>query len=275
MKTVHPSEFPSINVLITGPAKRGKTNAAASAPGKVLYNNFDLPNATRLIHRRFGEAILEPALPAYEGGQRRLFAHMIEVAKIARDPEPLGVQTVVVDPVGELYRRLLEEFANRSVRPSLPTYGEVSVQVERFCRGLCESPAVNTVLVCHEMLQQDGEELVSIPFTGTKSGSADLGAKLQSMVDVVAYAGVIETQGNEHFLGRAASRDGSKLYVSQLIPYKGRLGGDRFDCLGDWRPSDISDWVEAIMRYEAGEEIERFDLDLVGAATNKSKEEKR
>lgn len=264
MDTVTPTEFPRINVLITAGGKRGKTNAAASAPGKVLYNNFDLPNATRLIHRRFSDKIIEPRLPEQVPGQRRLFAHMIELMKIANNPQPLGIETIVVDPVDGLYRRLLEEFSNRSVRPTLPTYGEVSVQVERFCRALCEAPDVNAIIVCHEFLQQDGEELVSIPFTGTKAGSPTLGAALQSMVDIVAYQGQIDVTGAT---GPAASRDGTKLYTSQLIPLKGRLGGDRFNCLGDWRPSDISEWLEAITRYEAGEEIEQFDAARLGLTT--------
>jgi molybdopterin converting factor small subunit len=173
---------------------------------------------------------------------------MMEVMNALQNPEQTVCDTVVVDTVGELYRRLLEEFSNRSIRPSLPTYGEVSVQVERFCRALCMVPHVNTVICAHDMMMQNGEEVVFIPYTGTKAGSADMGNKLASMVDIVGYTGVIEQEG------------GGKQAVAQLIPLKGRNGGDRFDCLGDWRPLDISEWITTIAAHERGEEVVRYDL---------------
>jgi hypothetical protein len=218
----------------------------------VLLLNFDLPNASRQAHLRHPDgSIMEPEIPSFTEGTRSLFGFMMEVVKTITAPVAPGaeaiIQTVVVDTVGELYRRLLEEFSNRSVRPSLPTYGEVSVQVERFCRALCMAPNVNTILVCHDLLVQNGEETVSVPFTGTKAGSVDMGAKLASMVDIVAYTAIIEQEGGE------------KQAVAQLIPLKGRNGGDRFDCLGDWRPLDISEWIATIAAHERGEKVVRFD----------------
>lgn len=248
LRFVKPPVKPKANILLVGPPKSGKTIGAASSPPGVLLLNFDLPNASRQAHLRHPDgSIMEPEIPLFTEGSRPLFAFMMTVMKEIQRPDQDLIGTVVVDTVGELYRRLLEEFSNRSVRPSLPTYGEVSVQVERFIRGLCMAPNVNTVICCHDMVLQNGEETVFIPFTGTKAGSADLGAKLQSMVDILGYTAIIEQDGGE------------KQGIAQLIPLKGRNGGDRFDCLGDWRPLDISEWLDTIERYERGEKVTRFD----------------
>lgn len=261
MKFVKPPEKPKANILLCGRPKSGKTIGASSAPPGVLYLNFDLPNATRQAHLRHPDgSILEPEIPPFTEGARPLFSFMMEVTRELQKPSQAMVETVVVDTVGELYRRLLEEFSNRAVRPSLPTYGEVSVQVERFCRGLCMVQNVNTVLCCHDLVVQNGDETVFIPFTGTRAGSSDLGAKLESMVDILGYTNVIETP---------AGKQG----VAQLIPLKGRNGGDRFDCLGDWRPLDISEWMETIEKHEKGEPIQRFDLSA-NVGTNESEPEK-
>jgi hypothetical protein len=185
----------------------------------------------------------------------------MEVAKELHKPDQNIISTVVVDTVGELHRRLLEEFSNRSINPPLQVYKETTVQVERFCRMLCMLPDVNTILVCHDILIQNDEMLVSMPFTGTKAGSADLGAKLQSMVDIVGYTGTLEQE------------DGRQ-YVAQLIPYKGRAGGDRFDCLGDWRPLDLTEWVKAIEAHERGEEVVRFDRASANVGTKDQEQTK-
>lgn len=249
MRFVKPPETPKANVLLCGPPKSGKTIGAATAPPGVLLLNFDLPNASRQAHLRHPDgSVMEPELPVFEeGGGRPLFGFMMEVMRALQQPGQNVCETVVVDTVGELYRRLLEEFSNRAVRPSLPTYGEVSVQVERFCRALCMTPTVNTIICAHDMVMQNGEEVVFVPFTGTKAGSADMGNKLASMVDIMGYTAVVEQEG------------GSKQAVAQLIPLKGRNGGDRFDCLGDWRPLDISEWITTIAAHERGEEVVRFD----------------
>jgi len=245
---IKPPEKPRANILLVGPPKSGKTIGAASAPPGVLFLNFDLPNASRQAHLRHPDgSIMEPKIPEFVEGSRPLFAFMMTVMKEVQKPDQTMISTVVVDKVDELYRRLLEEFSNRSVRPSLPTYGEVSVQVERFIRALCTVPTVNTVIVCTDMVMQNGDETIFIPFTGTKAGSADLGAKLASMVDILAYTVLVESDG------------GDKQSLAQLIPLKGRNGGDRFDCLGNWRPLDISEWLSTIEAHERGEEVKRFD----------------
>jgi hypothetical protein len=240
VKFVKPPQKPKPNIMIVGPYKSGKTIGAGTAPGGVLYMNTDLPNATRQVHlRNPGGRIMEPEMPTYQEGKLQVMELMAEIVNQIASPGQSIVDSVVVDTVGELYKRLLEEFSHRAVRPSLQQYGDVSVHVERFCRRLCELPLV-TVLVCHDIAQKDEVtgEFVRIPFTGTKAGSEVLGAKLAQMVDIVAYAGMVERE------------DGSKEYLAQLFPARGRNAGDRFDCLGDLRALDISEWITHIEQVE-------------------------
>jgi hypothetical protein len=172
---------------------------------------------------------------------------MMAVAKEVQKSDHT-IKTVVADPVDGLYQKLLDEFSRMAIRPSLPTYGEVSVWVMRWLKMLCETPTVNTVIVCHAMNMEDGDEILRIPYTGTKKGSPDLGAKLESMVDVIAWTSLVPKQ------------DGTKEAWAQLIPAKGRNGGDRFDCLGDMRPLNIAEWLDAIEKSERGEEVKQYSL---------------
>lgn len=221
MKFVTPPAAPKTNVLLYGAPKSGKSTAAASAPGPVLYLNTDLPNATWFAHRQH-PGLLEVQ---YEG-----FHTMVEIVdsiqKKSLDPVP---QTVVIDPVSELYRRLLEELSQRAVAPSLPTYGAVGVHVERFCRALCEAD-VNVVFICHDLPVKDESngEVERLPATGTTNPA--LGRKLMGMVDIVGFTAVMEKD------------DGGHDYVAQLVNAKGRRGGDRFNVLGAFRPLDLAEW---------------------------------
>jgi hypothetical protein len=184
---------------------------------------------------------MEPELPEpNEEGQLRMMALMAEIAREVASSKSTIIDSVVVDPIGELYRRCLEDQARRVVRPPLNAFGDVGVHIERFCRFLCGTPHITTVLVCHELAQKDDAagEFLKIPFTGTKAGSETLGQKLMGMVDIVGYTGLRENE------------DGTKEYLAQLIPVKGRQGGDRFNCLGDCRPIDIAEWIACIEHYE-------------------------
>jgi len=221
------AEATYINVLLYGPPKTGKTTAACSAPPGVLLLNMDLPNASRFARSRHPDgAVMEVA---FEG-----MATLIAVSNaIAQQGTDRMVETVVIDPIGELHRRLLEEASNRAIRPTLNQYGDVGVHIERFCRYLCEQP-VNVVICCHESPVKDETTgaLERLPFTGTSNPA--LGQKLMAMVDVVGYTGVVE------------QTDGSHSYVAQLINDRGRRGGDRFDVLGDWRTLDLAQWFALI-----------------------------
>ena len=222
-----PSEATYVNVLLYGPPKTGKTTAACSAPPGVLLLNTDLPNASRFARSRHPDgSVMEVTFAGMET--------LIAVSNaIAQQGEARIAETVVIDPIGELHRRLLEEASNRAVRPTLNQYGDVGVHIERFCRYLCEQP-INVVICCHETPVKDEATgtVERLPFTGTSNPA--LGQKLMAMVDVVGYTGVVE------------QTDGHHAYVAQLINDRGRRGGDRFDVLGDWRALDLAEWFSVI-----------------------------
>jgi hypothetical protein len=215
-----------LNVLLTGPPKTGKTLAAASAPAPILYLNADLPNATMLAHRFYGDAIMEVK---YEG--LKTLGEITNVLR-AQEQQPKDkreVATVAIDPVGELHRRLMEEQSNRAIRPSRDTYGDVSKYIERFCREMCERD-VNVVIVAHDRPVENDGRVESLPWTGTSNTA--LGGTIMGMVDVIGYTGIVEQEG------------GDKLYAAQLVPGGGRKAGDRFASLGRWQPLNLSKWVE-------------------------------
>ncbi len=203
-----------INVLLYGPPKTGKTVGAATAPGPLLYLNAEAPNATRFAHtrREFAEASVE--------GLETLVAATEETGKY---------ETVVLDPIGEVYRLVLEGLSGRALSPAIQQYGDTGTHVERFCRYLCEQP-LNAVFVCHELPVKDEESghFEKLPFTGTNNPA--FGQKLMAMVDVIGYTGVVKEGDKE------------PEYVAQLFNGGGRRGGDRFGVLGASRSIDLTEW---------------------------------
>jgi hypothetical protein len=228
LEFIKPEQATHPNVLIYGAPKTGKTTGACSAAGGVLLLNLDLPNASKFAHDRDPEGRI---MEVRWQGMKTLIAVSNAIAQ--QTDQGQVVETVVIDTIGELHRRLIEEASDRAIRPTLNQYGDTSVHIERFCRYLCEQP-VNVVIVCHEIPTKDEATgtIERLPFTGTSNPT--LGQKLMAMVDVVGYTGVIERE------------DGSHDYVAQLINDRGRRGGDRFDVLGDWRTLNLAEWFALI-----------------------------
>lgn len=221
LKFVKPHPDPHMNVLLYGPPKTGKTIGAASAPGPILYLNADRPNATRLAHEFNPDKLSEAKV---EGLQTLVDA--------TTAIESGDFKTVVLDPIGEVYRTVLDDLSGRAMRPKIQDYGDTGTHLERFCRHLCEQP-VNFVIVAHDTAIKDEETggFEHLPYTGTNNPA--LGAKLMAMVDVIGYCGVVTDD------------EGQTSYLAQLENGAGRRGGDRFGVLGRTRALDLADWIEA------------------------------
>lgn len=225
LEFVDPSEDNGyLNILLYGPPKTGKTLGAASAPGPILYVNADRGSATRLAHHRYGDKIKEVKAK----GLGTLIATIKEVQE-----NPDNWETVVIDPVAELYRVILEDLSGRALSPAINLRGDAGTHLERFCRALCDLP-VNFVMVLHEKTEKDEEagNFERIPFSTSNSGSATFSAKLMGMVDVIGYTGI------------DLSDEENPRYLAQLIASKGRKGGDRFGALGHSREVNLSEWVD-------------------------------
>jgi hypothetical protein len=236
---VTPPQQAFANVLLYGPPKTYKTGGAASAPGRMLFLNCDLPNAIRYAHERHNQDG-RIGWVQWEG-----MTTLIDIARVVNGPTKDRPDVVVIDTIGELHRRLMEEASGRAVSPSLPTYQAVGVHLERFCRMLCEAP-VNVVFVAHDHPTKDESNgmVERLPFMGTSSNPSPA-QKLLGMVDIIGYTGVIETE------------DGGRSYVSQLVAGKGRQGGDRFTKLlsptSTFRETDLAEWFEIIGAHTTSE----------------------
>ena len=218
---VKPSDNPHLNVLLYGPPKTGKSVGAASVPGPTLLLNADSPNATRFAHAMWEGDLHEAPV---EGLQT-----LITAMQVIDSGE---FKSVVVDPVGEVYRILLEEISGRALSPAIQNYGDAGTHLERFIRALCEKP-VNAVFVAHETsLKNEADGTFErLPWTGTNNPA--LGAKMMAMVDVIGYTGIVQGEG-----------DAPDRYMATLVNANGRRGGDRTGQLGSARETNLSEWVE-------------------------------
>lgn len=214
-----------LNVLLYGPPKSGKTVGACSAPGPVLLVNGDRPNASRYAHK------LHPDLEEVRPHDLSTLIGIIELLTGDKN----RFKTIVIDPVSELYRLVLEGLSGRALSPQIQMYGDSGTHLERFARMLCELP-VNTIFTAWEMREKNEETggYERLPFVTTKSGSAVFAGKLMAMVDVIGYTGIVTEDGQE------------PRYMAQLIDTKGRRGGDRFGVLGPARDVNIAEWDSEI-----------------------------
>lgn len=213
----------TLNILLFGPPKSGKSVAACSAPGPVMVINAEGPEALMYARRHHRDkTILEVV---FEGKQTLDDAYLY-----LQGPNKAGVRTLVLDSVGEIHSKLLEELGG--FRPTQQNYGDVNAIIRRFVRAIRDLD-VNVVLVCHEQIDDsDGDRIVR-----PKTGGRQLPEELMAMVSVVAYCGVAVTE-----------EDGEKRqrYVAQLVSAGGRRAGDRTGVLGDFRDLDLEEWLDAV-----------------------------
>jgi hypothetical protein len=224
MKLREHTPIPKQNVLLYGDSKSGKTTGACSAPGPVLLINADLPHAPWYARTKYAVDEVE-----WEG-----FKTLQEI-EAAATGEKFPYETVVLDPIGEVYLKLLDEFSNNAITPTLPTYGAVQTHLYRWCKAIAEAPNVNLIITAHELELENGDELLIRPFTGTSK--AKFGNRLCALVDVYGYVAMTETQ---------VDGESVKQPMAQLVNGKGRVGGDRTDSLGSTRELDLGEWYKTM-----------------------------
>jgi hypothetical protein len=187
----------------------------------------------RYARRKFGDKVKSVTFVGYQT--------LVDATHAAFSGE---FATVVLDPVGDAYRMMIEE--RLGGRPPetmnnhvLSQYRVVQDELSAWCRKMCKAP-VNFVLVFHELPTQDEEGAVE-RLADAGPSKPKLGRTLLAMVDIVGYT-------------FATERDDGIHYVAQLAPLKGRNGGDGFNCLLEdgklAREMDISEWMEAIKASE-------------------------
>lgn len=241
-----PEPRANLSILLYGPSGIGKTTAACTSPGPIIYCNADGPGALRFARKNAtGKEIMELPLgakkvevddrwvPVVRPVLEQLFIEL-------RSGDLKGLGTIVLDSLGRIYDLLLDEHA-RGLKPTLPQRGDVNTFLERFVLSLLEQP-VNLVLVAHDNpvvvsgKEEDGTQEVELfPHTGTNNPG--LAKKLMRPLDVVAYCGrVIEGEGDEQ----------TEKFIGQTFNAGGRHAKDRTDVIGHFAELDITDWIERV-----------------------------
>jgi phage nucleotide-binding protein len=233
---VEPStEAQPLKALLYGPPGSGKTVAACSAPGPILYLNCEGPDALTFSRRMFGDDKIREV--AFTGKQ-----DLVDTYIYARDAES-GIATFVVDSIGEMYRILLEEESGQK-QTTLQNYGTVNTRIERFARSLRDLP-LNVVLVAHEEIADVEGEIVRRPVTGGKK----LPEILMAMMSVVAYCGVVPEKDTD-----------PRRFVGQLVQANGRRAKDRSDSLGKSRDLDLTEWINTMRGDTPAEQTPEKEL---------------
>jgi hypothetical protein len=213
----------NFNVLLYGAPKTGKSTAAATAPGPILWINAEGPGAlgyARKIAASRGTRILEVRV------ERDMDARQLlrDAIKYVRNHGEL--QSVVVDTLAKLRDALIRQIVVPGAKNSIQQFGEVAKILEEFVQVMRDEP-VNLVLLAHqEVADADGDRIVQ-PLIG-----GALTAKIPGEVDIVAYAGSFVDE-----------ESGERRYVGQLVERNGRVAGDRSGSLGAVRDLDLSEWL--------------------------------
>lgn len=227
----------SLNVLLYGPPGSGKSTAAATCPGPIMWVNAEGPNAlayARKMARQRRATIFEVRLERDIDPREQ----MRQVIRHVRDAQTPKVETVVVDTLGKVRELLIAALVTPGSKNTLQQFGEVARALGGFVNTLRDLP-VNVVLLAHEDVQDaDGERIVR-PLIGGALTEA-----VPSEMDVMAFCGVV--------------RDGDHTrYVGQLVEQRGRRAKDRSGGLGAVRDLDLSEWIGA---YRAALSVDEADI---------------
>jgi hypothetical protein len=215
----------TFNVLLYGPPKAGKTTAAATAPGPILWLNLEGSGAlgyARKVAAERGNEIHE--VRPDRGDDLRAVLMAIARHTDTPDAQP-QFRSVVVDTIGKVRDHLARNIGGD--HPQIQHWGEVAKFIETFIATMRDRP-VNLVLIAHEAIKDsdDGDRVVEPLIGGATT------AKVAGEVDVIAYCARLE-------------EDESVRYVGQLVERKGRRAGDRSGGLGVVRDLDVAEWLDA------------------------------
>lgn len=218
--------FSTPNIVLYGPPKIGKTVAACSAPGPILHVNAEGPDSIAFSVKHFGEDKIRSA--AFRGR-----ADLTAVAEYLRG-DGQDVKTVVLDTIGSIYTLLLDKERARDPRHR---YQAVNEALKGHLTYLFNAP-VNVVVVAHEQLVENGDFTESKPLIPGRQ----VGPHVEQHATIVGYCAVVVDKNDE------------ERRVAQLIPGKGRTGGDRTGFLGAIRELDLTEWIETIHREKTAQD---------------------
>ena len=213
----------TVNILLYGPAGAGKSTAAASAPGPVMFINLEGPNALHFARKTAREAETEVLEVRVDWGEdpRAYFRESFVAAK------ERGVNTIVIDTLGKLRDGIAFNIGGES--PSLPQWGQVGKAMTTILRELRDSD-MNTVLICHErVLDSDTGDRIVEPLVGGKTTT-----EAMAEVDVIAYCGAVRDENGTR-------------YLAQLVESKGRRAKDRSGALGDVVELNLTDLIASYL----------------------------
>jgi hypothetical protein len=219
----------TFNVLLFGAPKSGKSTAAATAPGPIMWLNCEGAGAlgfARKVAAERGNQILEVAMADGKNGRQiSPMLHMV-MDHLRQHPE---IRSVVVDTIGKVREALAHELVQQGSPKSIQQWGKVNDILTGFVRGLRDLP-VNVVFLAHLDQVDDAEAGRSVrPLIGGKATEVVPGE-----VDVVAFTSPHQV-------------DGQVRYVGQLVDGNGRTGlGDRSGGIrGEltYRELDLTEWL--------------------------------
>lgn len=237
-----PAAPDTLNVLLYGPPGSGKTTAAATAPGPVMWLNAEGGNAlayARKTARERGTRLLELRLDPKETNVKQMLGEAYLYVK--KHPE---IRTVVVDTLAKVRESLVQQIGGDT--PKIQDWGAVAKILKDFVKSFRDLP-VNLVLIAHEDVSDDAEagRIVTPLIGGT------LNQIIPGEVDVVAYCRAFRTDEGVRYRGR-------------LVETRGCYAKDRSGGLGEARDLDLTEWLGAF-RHALGTDGDPF-LDLPAEA---------
>lgn len=232
-----------VNALLYGPPKHGKTVAASTAPGPILWLNPQgkdaIAYARRVAARR--RTTIHEVRPETHAPLRPV---LLEIVRYARE-QVVPVETVVVDTIGDVRNLLAHEY--RSARDQ---WQRVTADVMGFVLALRDLP-VNLVLLAHE----------------EPAAQDTPGAQVRPLIGGSLTERVC---GEMQLIARCAPEvddDGTTTrWLGHLAPGYGFHVGDRSGgALGNRRELDLTDWIATYVSAIAGPVDEREET-LFGPA---------